>query len=483
MPPKAATTHVLIDNELILYERERSSIWQCRYKVDGVWQRATTKERDLKKARRKARELLITAEIRKRDNLPVITRKFRNVAELALKRMEDAIAAGQGIVSFNDYIRVIKDYLTPFFGNYSIANIDRAAIDQFETWRTEKMGKTPTRSTVLTHNAALNRVFDEAVIRNFLSDVNRPKLEAKGKKSDRRPAFDLTEIQALLGSFESWIAKARNDRSKEWRLLMRDYVHVLVDTGARPGDELMNLKWKQIKFGMKPTQTKTGVIAGEGPDEPPEDPSEKAPSENPNEIVLTNLNRSCEMTVTGKTGTRQILGMSPTVKALVRIIERNYDIKTKIVDPFKEVAAAFGDDYVFRTKAKEKPNSLQKMFEEFLKDYDLLIDPRTEQKRVFYSLRHTYATLALTHDQVPIHTLAKQMGTSVLMIEKHYSHLKVVQAIEQLRGYETRRLIAAGSVIEPRQQVLEEVAGPSAKPKRTGKRAAKSRASSAGELQ
>jgi hypothetical protein len=28
------------------------------------------------------------------------------------------------------------------------------------------------------------------------------------------------------------------------------------------------------------------------------------------------------------------------------------------------------------------------------------------------------------------------------MIEKHYSHLKVIQAIEQLRGEETRRLIS-----------------------------------------
>ena len=55
---------------------------------------------------------------------------------------------------------------------------------------------------------------------------------------------------------------------------------------------------------------------------------------------------------------------------------------------------------------------------------------------MFYSLRHSYATLA------------KQMGNSVVMIEKHYSHLKVVQAIEQLRGEETSRLIAAGSVVD-----------------------------------
>lgn len=68
---------------------------------------------------------------------------------------------------------------------------------------------------------------------------------------------------------------------------------------------------------------------------------------------------------------------------------------------------------------------------------------------MFYSLRHTYATLALTHDRVPIHTLATQMGTSVLMIERHYSHLTVVQAMEQLRGSETRKLIdAAGEIDE-----------------------------------
>jgi hypothetical protein len=38
MRQKAATTHVLMANELVLYQGERTSVWQCRYKVDGVWQ-------------------------------------------------------------------------------------------------------------------------------------------------------------------------------------------------------------------------------------------------------------------------------------------------------------------------------------------------------------------------------------------------------------------------------------------------------------
>jgi integrase len=452
MPVKAATTHVLMANELVVYRRGHSSVWQCRYKVDGVWQRATTKLRNLSQAKAKAKDLLLEAEIRRRENLPFVTRKFRHVAKLAVARMEQDAVSGRGKVSFADYIRVIDDYLIPFFGNYSISSITHALLDEFDTWRAEQMGKAPTHSTLLTQNAALNRVFDEAVIRNFLSDANRPKLVADGKKSLRRPAFDLPEIHTMFGGFEAWIAQARNDASRELRLLLRDYVEVLLDTGARPGDELMNLKWSQVKYGMKPVAVQTSAAYDVNPNEPPDDPAEEypvaLPQRPPSQVVQTDVNRSCELTVTGKTGTRTTLGMNPTVKAFVRIIKRNYGVQNLYIDPFKGVAVATNNDYVLRTKAGDKPTSFQKMFEGFLQEHGLLIDPRTEQKRVFYSLRHTYATLALTHDEVPIHTLAKQMGTSVGMIEKHYSHLKVVQAIEQLRNYETRRLIAAGSVIE-----------------------------------
>jgi hypothetical protein len=92
MSAKLETTHIVTENGLVVYRRERSSIWQCRYKVDGVWQRASTKERMLKDAKEVAKALKIRAEIRKHDNLPVITRKFRDVAKLAVQRMEQKIA-------------------------------------------------------------------------------------------------------------------------------------------------------------------------------------------------------------------------------------------------------------------------------------------------------------------------------------------------------------------------------------------------------
>jgi integrase len=436
MSAKKETTHVISEGELVVYRRERSSIWQCRFKVAGVWQRASTKERRLRDAKEVARELRMAAEIRRRDNLPVITKRFRDVAKLAIQRMEQKLANGAGKVSYKDYIRVIQEYLIPILGNKLITKIDSAALDHLDAERIRLMGRQPTTSTLLTQNAALNMVFDEGMLRGFLTELNRPKLEAKGKKSTRHPAFELKEIQAVINNFPAWIERARNQHSREMREVMRDYVEMLIDTGARPGKELMNLKWKQIKFDMNPVEIPTGhkVNLDDGPEE----------------VVLTDLRRIVEMTVSGKTGTRQIIGRLPTVKVLERIARRMYGVKNSVSDPFKGIAIPGNNDFVLRTKTKRKDvsASFQHMLERYLEEHNLLYDPKTEQNRVFYSFRHTYATLALTHDKVPIHTLAKQMGTSVLMIERHYSHLKVIQAVEQLSGAETRKKIAATSTVE-----------------------------------
>jgi integrase len=54
------------------------------------------------------------------------------------------------------------------------------------------------------------------------------------------------------------------------------------------------------------------------------------------------------------------------------------------------------------------------------------------QNRTLYSIRHTYATLALLEGAADIHTLSKQMGNSAAMIERHYSKLTATMAAERL---------------------------------------------------
>ena len=310
-------------------------------------------------------------------------------------------------------------------------HIDAAALDEVEAYRIDKTQKSISQSTKLTQNAALNKVFDEAELRGFLSAVNRPMLDAKGRKGERRAEFSLDEVKALRANFDAWIARGRNALSQELRKLLSDYVEVLLDTGARPGVELMNLKWNQIKYSIDPKVVASIVDEEDG-----------------DVVERYDLRDAVEISVSGKTGRRTIIGTKNTVKALVNIAKRNYDVDFPVINKLKNVAKQSNEDFVFRLKNKKAPTSFPKLFESYLEEHNMLIDPFTGKDRVFYSLRHTYATLALTHDRIPIHTLAKQMGTSVLMIEKHYSHLKVVQAIEQLRREETRQLIEAGGMDE-----------------------------------
>ena len=440
MTARKATTHVLIERELLLAQRPRSSVWQCRYCIDGMWQHTTTGERDLKLAKKRAHEILVEAKMRKKMQVAPITRRFRDVAKHSLKRMEKETASGNGKASYRDYTLAINNYLLPILGSYHVDNIDYQALQKLDDERRVRMKKEPTRSTLLTHNAALNMVFDEAVYRGYMVESSRPKLQIKGKKSERRVEFSVDEVRAIRANFDAWIERARAD-AKPIRQLLKDYVEVLLDTGARPGKELLQLRWVQVDLKMYPIIKKTGnVVKGNEYD-----------SEEEEEVVI-NSNKTAILKIqNGKTGARTAIGRLPTVKALNRIAQRNYAMSASaLIDEGSK-------DLIFRFKewlskeeiaAKKRarlitPTSFVKLFGTYLTEHNLHTDPITNKKRQFYSLRHTYATLALTNDRVPIHTLAKQMGTSVGMIEKHYSHLEPVKAVHQLRGEETRQLIDA----------------------------------------
>ena len=61
------TTHILIERQLVVYRRERSAVWQCRFSVDGVWQRTSTHERDFTLAKQRAHDVLVEANVRKKN--------------------------------------------------------------------------------------------------------------------------------------------------------------------------------------------------------------------------------------------------------------------------------------------------------------------------------------------------------------------------------------------------------------------------------
>jgi len=75
---------------------------------------------------------------------------------------------------------------------------------------------------------------------------------------------------------------------------------------------------------------------------------------------------------------------------------------------------------------------LSKAFITFLKQNDIHNNIEGDG-RSLYSLRHTYATFQIM-EGIDFETLAVQMGTSISMLEKHYSKLKPYMRSKQLSG-------------------------------------------------
>lgn len=88
---------------------------------------------------------------------------------------------------------------------------------------------------------------------------------------------------------------------------------------------------------------------------------------------------------------------------------------------------------VFRLRDGSIPKDLHGAFEILLTEAGLLVDSNGN-RRSLYSLRHTYATFQILYSGIDLHTLAKNMGTSIGMLEKHYSHLEVLHRADALAG-------------------------------------------------
>jgi hypothetical protein len=205
MSEKKDTTHILVPRKLVLFQRPRSEVWQCRFQMDGKWQRASTNSYDLEEAKEKAFELIQEAGFRKRMNFVPITRSFKNVAEYTIKKLDESRGTPDYKPIFEEYKVLINKYLIKFFGKYKIDSINYPVIEEFKKWRKEKMGGEPSKSTELNHNAALNKIFDYAEANGYIHAVNRPTLTTVGRISERRPDFSVAETINLKANFDNWI--------------------------------------------------------------------------------------------------------------------------------------------------------------------------------------------------------------------------------------------------------------------------------------
>lgn len=396
MPQKAPHTIHILEGKATLYKRPTSPYWFVRYKADKQWLRATTKCEKLEEAKEVATNIVLEAMFKERNKIPVVSKKFSAVASLTIKELKELLANNVGKVVYNDYIRAIENYLKPFFGSHNIDNIDYKLLNKFNEWRIKEFGRIPNASTINTHNAAMNRVFDTALERGYITKSQVPVLRNEGLKANKGTNFTKEEYIQLYKYMRKWVKEARKGHETDLRCLLRDYVLILVNTGIRAGTEAMNLKWRNIT-----TYTKDGKTY-------------------------------LSFTVYGKVKEHRTITVRHSVaRYLQRIKERNPTLNKYT---FNNLIKKGLDEYVFRINGKDMTTQFGRAFKRLLISANLLVDKRNDVERTLYSLRHTFATLALTDTSITTYQLAKHMGTSEAMIQAHYEHIDMRNKADIVAG-------------------------------------------------
>ena len=393
----SSETIVLKPEQLRLVRRENSKRWQAHYKIDGVksWFRKSVETDDLDEAKKLAERLWMKASFDHEAGRPIISKKFKGVAEIVLSRLEAEIKAGTAKPSHRDYTSAIRLYLIPFYGAYNVDGITPAVISQFHNWRREQVGRELSGSAQNNHNAAFNMVFDEAIERGYVREYDRPATKNTGTDSDRRAEFSHDELEVLMGSAKDFIKKGHTSRTREIREVLSIYVAFMAATGMRAGTEAEFLEWRHIDVEVRDGQP----------------------------ILHFRLQK-------GKRGARNFVAHHSCWLLLERLRQLSPDLSSMTLEEVLKKRIA---KRLFRLPDGSVPDNWNKPFRLWLEDTKLLNCPVTNKERSLYSLRHYYATQRLL-EGIPIHDLAEQMGTSVIMITKHYSHLTPLMKAKQFAG-------------------------------------------------
>lgn len=397
MPKKAQTTVVLREKQLYLVGREGTANWQIHYKVQSLnkWLRKSAGTKDLATAKIVAEDFAADTRAAERRGYPVVSKKFKVVAEVVSAKFKEQIKHGTGKKKYADYYRAIDQYLIPFFGNYNVDRITPAVLNEFDIWRYKHIGRRLKQSTQNTHNLALNSVFDHAIESGYMTEYLRPKYKNTGEAGEARGFFTHEELIALQQYLQQWTTEGRTQATRDLRELLCLFVAFVAGTGVRPGTETKELQWRHIEF-LEKDHTR---------------------------LIHIHLPQ-------GKTGARKIIARHE----LWPVLEKLRELQPAFVDlTLDQLIESKSNEYVFRMRTGERPYSFVNAFGDGIRAAGMLTNGKDTQERSLYSLRHYYATQRILEGYT-YEELEAQMGTSADMLQKHYNHLSVLMIADRLAG-------------------------------------------------
>lgn len=376
-------------NGLILFRRSDVSHvnWYCRIKLPGQdrYKTVSLKTTDINIAREMAFEHQADVRFRLKHEVPVFSRPFSQIAQEFSELQKERSEAGE--ITFHRWRVIdshIRSQLNRYLGNLQITMIGQDKWKSYPSWR-QKNGKGRSRDkvsdgTIRDEMATLRSVMSYAASKKYIPESHVFKGRLPLSKV-RREEFTPEEYRKLHTFARSWVKKARSALNLWSRNVAYNFVLIMTNTGMRPS-EARNLQWRDVSVKTDKKDRKFVILS-----------------------------------VRGKGKFRQLVAANHVAEYLERI---------------RAISKATKDtDFVFTTaEGKRAATMYHGIIETLLIDSGLLLSS-SGSRRSTYCFRHTYATFRLT-EGVDVYFLAKQMGTSVKMIEDHYGHITPVKNAERI---------------------------------------------------
>jgi integrase len=384
------------DGRIVLYQLENrpKRLWLCRIKVPGGkgYVYRGTGSSDFYEARKFAEGLLEEFQLKVKLGQSVTG---YNLSKMVAEYATHIRAKGEPTKRELAILAFLETYAVPYFKKNKITQISQGEISRFFDWRrVNSKRKTPSETTILHETSMLSTFLNWAFKRGLID--RKVELEKPKHNGDRRPHFDPKDWSKLTRFLREWVKQGINKSGPIYRdrVMLTNYVLILANTGIRVG-EARGLRWMDVDT--------VASLDGE-----------------PSNVILH---------VTGKTGPREVVARTPDVKLY---FERIWELRRKELGtkPRRE-------EIVFCHRDGSAIHTFKKGFNALIKEAGVERD-RSGDRRTIYSLRHTYATFRL-HEGVNHYVLARNMGTSVKMLELHYGHTSNRAMVDELTKHKKKQ--------------------------------------------
>lgn len=367
------------DGRIVLYKRRglKSPKWQARIRVPNAnrYKIVTTKTADLDQAKFFAFKLYEELYLKVLAGGSLTSKTFKQVFEEWSKALIAHGPTRQG-GNWDATIERVRSYALSYFDKRQIADLSASDFADYWIWRKSNFTrKPPSAATLKREKVCLVPLMKFAKQRGYISEI--PALDTPSVKAQRRSTFTASEWQTFYEQARAWVKEADKLATRRDRFLAQQYFLILANTGMRIG-ELRSLRWSDLRS--------------------------------------INVDGTTQMVawVQGKTGQREVV-FQPGADLYVK---RLYNQR---VGELGE--APDRDGYVICHRDGSPVQSFKRSFMSLMVFAGLPL-VRNGMTRTIYSLRHFYATQRLEHETSPF-LLAKQMGTSVEMLEKFYGQTSV----------------------------------------------------------